>query len=405
MIYHPEALPQGWERASFKDLFRRIERRCTIEDAQFYDCVGARWYGGGAFIRERLSGVEITRKQQWIVHSGDLVYNKLFAWKGAFAIADESADRCIVSDKFPTYEINLGLVDPGFLRYYLMTPALASQSASLSKGAAAISKLTLNPPQFWNLTMPLPPLDEQRVLVQRINETAARIDHMIDLRSGAVRNAQSIFGSYLDRVMNRLSELHPMQSLLDVADSTRGISYGVVQTGLPYEDGVPTLRAGNLQRFRVILDDVKRIDPMVADAYHRTSLYGGEVLLKIRGGFGEVAVCPDVLAGGNVSREIAVIPFTDEILSRYGMYALSAPSNQKIMASNLRGTSYVGINLRDVRNVSIPVPPVSTQGVIVTRLDELLTMVDSLIAAQEASHRGLRMLLPSILDKTFKGQL
>jgi type I restriction enzyme, S subunit len=45
-----------------------------------------RWYGKGAFVRERLPGLEIARKQQWVIKAGDVVYNKLFAWKGAEAV-------------------------------------------------------------------------------------------------------------------------------------------------------------------------------------------------------------------------------------------------------------------------------------------------------------------------------
>jgi type I restriction enzyme S subunit len=172
----------SWRSARFDEIFERVDRKFLLDDSEQYKCVGVRWYGMGAFVRGRLLGAEISRKQQWLLRSGDIVYNKLFAWKGAFAIADDSVDGCIVSDKFPTYRANSERVDKRWLRYYFQTPILAQQAQTLSKGAAAISKLTLNPPQFWDLSIPLPPLPEQRRIVARIEELAAKINEVRTLR-------------------------------------------------------------------------------------------------------------------------------------------------------------------------------------------------------------------------------
>jgi type I restriction enzyme, S subunit len=92
------SLPEGWRVVRLDQVLRRAERRITLDDSAIYKCVGVRWYGKGAFVRERLPGLSIARKQQWVIESGDVVYNKLFAWKGAFAIADDAVNVCIVSD-------------------------------------------------------------------------------------------------------------------------------------------------------------------------------------------------------------------------------------------------------------------------------------------------------------------
>lgn len=99
----------------------RVDRRFEIDDSSEYRCVGVRWYGLGAFVREKLFGYEIRRKQQWIIRQEDIVYNKLFAWKGAFAVAGNEVDGCIVSDKFPTYSADTEMVDARYLGYYFRT--------------------------------------------------------------------------------------------------------------------------------------------------------------------------------------------------------------------------------------------------------------------------------------------
>src|SRR5260370_14666474 len=169
-------LPSGWNLARFNEFLGRIEgREITIDDSQNYNCVGVRWYGCGAFIRERPLGLDISRKQQWVIKNGDVVYNKLFAWKGAFAVADETVDGCIVSDKFPLYRINEEMVYPAYIRHFFRAPEIATQAGLLSNGAAALRKLPLDPPQFWDLTIPLPPIEEQRRIVERIERLSQEI--------------------------------------------------------------------------------------------------------------------------------------------------------------------------------------------------------------------------------------
>src|ERR1700722_211318 len=131
---------------TFDKILRRADGKITLDDVADYQCVGLRLYGRGAFIRELKSGATIKRKQQWLLRAGDVVYNKLFAWKGTFAIADASVNGCIVSDKFPTYTLDPTAVSPEFLALWFRSHRLASDAKSLSKGAAALSKLTLNPP-------------------------------------------------------------------------------------------------------------------------------------------------------------------------------------------------------------------------------------------------------------------
>ncbi len=206
-------------------------------------------------------------------------------------------------------------------------------------------------------------------------------------------------------MINEFTQIYELEELINLVEKDRGISHGVVLTGENLPDGIPTLRAGDLQKFHVKLDNVKKIDPEIEKKCQRTKLSGGELLLRIRGGVGKVAICPVEMIGGNVSREIAVIPFTDQVFSKYAMYALASPIYQTKMVNKLRGTSYVGINLKDVRQLSIPTPPLSEQKRIVEYLDRLQSKIETMKKEREKALEETDALLPSILDKAFKGEL
>ena len=275
----------------------------------------------------------------------------------------------------------------------------------MSTGSAALSKLTLNPPKFLLLTMPLPPLAEQRRVVTRIEKLADLIHEARTLRHEAAEHTEGLFFAGCERELQLLESAYPCKQLSELVDASRGISYGIVQTGTPVDDGVATLRAGNLHWFRCETGNVKRVSPDIESGYQRTRLRGGELLLRIRGGVGEVAVCPQEMVGGNVSREIAVISFTSEVSPRYAMYLMAAPTVQGRMAGHVKGTSYVGLNLKDVRTLKIPVPPLPEQRRIVADLDALQAQVDALMRVQTETATELDALMPSILSKAFNGEL
>ena len=56
-------------------------------------------------------------------------------------------------------------------------------------------------------------------------------------------------------------------------------------------------------------------------------------------------------------------------------------------------------------NISIPVPPLDEQRRIVAYLDGLQAKVNALRELQSTSGEELSALMPSILDKAFKGEL
>ena len=368
--------------------------------------VGMRLYGKGPFHRELKPALRIAKKSHFVLKSGDVIYNKLFAWKGTFGLVPSELDGMFVSDKFPTYELDRNQVDERFLYWYFHCPQLWEEAQAMSTGSAALSKLTLNPPKFLLLTMPHPTLQEQRRVAEKLDCLSGPIREVALLRQKAAEESDGLLFACCELALRRTEQRFPNEPLGSLVDQVRGISYGVVQTGSDVEDGVPTLRAGDLRWFRVNTTNVKRITQQLADSYLRTKLEGGELLLRIRGGVGALAVAPDAIVGGNVSREIAVIPFQrNRIEPRFAMYLLAAHTNQSRLVRHVKGTSYVGINLRDVRSLPLPVPPPSEQRAIVDQLDGLQAEVATLERLQTETSAELAALMPAILDRAFKGEL
>ena len=102
-------------RVQFKDFLIPNRRPYTLGPTEDANLVGMRWYGLGPFHRELKPAIKIHKKSHFVIKNGDIIYNKLFAWKGAFGIVPKKLDGMFVSDKFPTYKFDESFVNSKYL--------------------------------------------------------------------------------------------------------------------------------------------------------------------------------------------------------------------------------------------------------------------------------------------------
>lgn len=157
--------------------------------------------------------------------------------------------------------------------------------------------------------------------------------------------------------------------------SDGSISYGVVQPGTPVVQGVPILRVNNFCDGRLDLSDVLKISPAIEEKHSRTRLCGGEVLLTLVGSVGQVAVAPMCVSGFNVARAIGVIRPCSNIDASWIALCLRSPLSQHLLNSVANTTVQTTINLRDLKEILIPIPPVAER----ESLTELFVLLDARI--------------------------
>jgi type I restriction enzyme, S subunit len=145
--------------------------------------------------------------------------------------------------------------------------------------------------------------------------------------------------------------------------------------------------------------------------YARTPLHGGEVLIAVQGSVGKVAVVPPSLKNANISRTLAVIPPVLPDLAEWIALALQAPPSKVDMFGVILGSTRDSLNLRDLRNVEIRVPPLEEQRRIIERVNALLSEIQKVeeklqqIGAIKGSTIKADRLQLAIFDKAYKGHL
>jgi type I restriction enzyme S subunit len=361
-----------------------------------------RLYGLGPFHRELKLASKIQKKSHFVIRKNDVIYNKLFAWKGTFGIVSGELDGMFVSDKFPTYELNEKLVDRDFLRWYFRYPPLWEQARQMSIGSAALSKLTLNPPKFMELTIPLPPLSEQRRIVAKIELLAAKIDEATPLKQESTSLTSLLTKSSSSQVF------HGKEcSVGEVSNVTKlaGFEYTKYFTNAG-PGPIRVVRAGNVRNSGLDLSNAMTIPSEVSNALPRSQLQAGDVVMTFIGAkIGDVthilSAHGRLHCGPNVARITPSAALDTEYLERM----LQAPYVQDQILEITKSTAQPSLSMKTIRELRVLLPSREEQRRIVAYLDGLQAKVDQVKRLQAESAAELDALLPAILDRAFKGEL
>ena len=107
--------------------------------------------------------------------SGDLVINTLWAWMGAMGVSSKDG---IVSPAYNVYEPGMHL-DPRYVDALVGLSTFAQEVTRYSKGVWS-SRLRLYPEGFFAVSLPIPPLREQREIAAHIANETCKLDGLRD---------------------------------------------------------------------------------------------------------------------------------------------------------------------------------------------------------------------------------
>ena len=190
-----------------------------------------------------------------------------------------------------------------------------------------------------------------------------------------------------------------------LCDPGRPITYGILKPGPHQPDGVPYVRVADFSNDQLRLSDIRRTTPAIADAYRRSTLGQGDVLLSIRGTFGRLCRVPPGLEGANITQDTARLSIHSLVNPDYVVICLTSPDTQDRMRRAARGVAVRGLNIGDVRALQVALPTREEQNEIVRRVHELFgvaAVIEERLATASASAQGLSQ---AVLAKAFRGEL
>lgn len=169
-----------------------------------------------------------------------------------------------------------------------------------------------------------------------------------------------------------------VKSLKDCTDKSTVITYGIVQTGLHVEDGIRVLRTIDLQKDKIDSSNLLRTTKEISNSYKRTVLKKFDLVCNVRASVGDFNIIEeDDLVGCNTTRGVARISPNQEINPYYLLWFLRSETNKKQMELLIKGTTFIDINIADLREILVPVPKnKNEQNAIATKLNQIIKALD-----------------------------
>jgi type I restriction enzyme, S subunit len=139
----------------------------------------------------------------------------------------------------------------------------------------------------------------------------------------------------------------------------------------------------------------------------RSRVFPGDVLTNIVGPpLGKVSIVPDKYPEWNINQAIVLFRTGDSVINKYLSFVLQSPSFQKRLIATARATAgQYNVSLSTCRKISMPIPPIPEQRLIVAEVEQRLSVVQEMEQTVEASLKRAGRLRQAIFKRAFEGRL
>ncbi len=286
---------------------------------------------------------------------------------------------------------------PKYLFYFFKSDDFIGQFRSHLTGI--IGGVSLN--KFKELEIKLPPLATQHKIVTKLDAIFVEIDKAMASVEANVRNAESLFQSYLGNLFQDLFETCEIRLLVDVSNK---ISDGVHKKPNYTDSGIPFLKINNLtEGSGISFKNVSYISKEDHEEFKkRTHPEKGDILITKDGTIGVVRVIETEIEF-SIFVSLALIKPKAMIDSYYLSFLLTSPQIQNLLVP--QGAALKHIYLTDLRKLGIPVPPPSLQKKLTETLLNFSRAIEEIKTRQSSKLAHLSDLRISILKQAFNGEL
>lgn len=327
-------------------------------------------------------------------------------------------------------------LDTSFIRYQLRESDFRERLCAEVSGVGG-SLTRAQPKKVEGYTLRIAPLAEQKRIAQKLDALLAQVDTLkarIDAipalvaqvrrstlalvtvgtsSASATESATAVDPTdYNHRAQITLGdevlELPPgwtSAPLGSLIDSSRKLCYGVVQPGPEVESGIEMIRVCDINGGKIAWGELRRISQEVDNEYRRSRVAPGDILLSVVGSIGRAAIVRESRPA-NIARAVArVAADRSRVSSEWLCLWLTSPRVQWWLLSSSKEVARKTLNLKELSELPVPVPPKEVQDATVRRVEQLFAFADQLEARVSATQKRIDTLTQSLLAKAFRGEL
>jgi type I restriction enzyme S subunit len=291
--------------------------------------------------------------------------------------------------------INLDEIYTEYCFYFIQSNPKILEDGFHGAGLKHISKAYIS-----DIKIPLPPLEEQKHIAAVLSKAEA----LIAERKQSIQLLDEYLKStFLEMFGDPVKNEKGWEKIVfeGIVAKDCPLTYGIVQPGEEYKEGVPVIRPVDLTQSFVYRKGLKLIDPKISNQFKRTILKGGEILMCVRGTTGIVSIASKELMGCNVTRGIVPIWFDSNYNSLFAFELIKTKAINNLIQELTYGATLKQINLSDLRKIKIINPPLKLQ----TQFAQIVEKTEALKTQYKAHLQELEQLYGALSQRAFRGEM
>lgn len=375
--------------AKLEEVLRLSRESVDIDPLMTYKQITVRLHHKGVVLREEKSGQEVKSKQ-YLAKKGQFIISRIDARNGAMGLIPSELDGAVVTNDFLTYDIGENRLFPKYFDYLMSTQTFVDECIKASEGTT--NRVRLKPEKFLEIEILLPPLDEQKRIVARIESLMDRVEEARSFRGGIDKDIRSmLIGAYLKIIEEAkyllMAEVAPLiRRPVQIEISKQYYELGVRSFGKGtfHKPAIDGIAVGTKKIYRIEEDDL---------IFNNVFAWEGAVAVvksKDHDRVGSHRFITCVAHEGAITSSFLCFHF----LTNGGLEQLGEASPGGAGRNRTLG-------IKKLEKIRVPVPSIGKQ----IWFDSLQAKVDELKKLQIETEKEIEQLIPSILDKAFKGDL
>lgn len=310
------------------------------------------------------------------------------------------------------------IIDDDYLYQYYLSDFY--QDFCIKAGSGRSAQAGFNRDDMEKIPFPLPPLSEQRRIVDRIESIFAKLDEAKEKAQAVVdgfelRNSAILHKAFTGELTAKWREEHSLtlddwetDNLGDRFEIMSGVQKTPART--PKDHPIPYLAVANVYRDSVDVSEIRYFE-VADDELERLKLKNKDLLIVEGNGSGnEIGRCAmwrgELPVCIHQNHIIRMRKKDEKILEEYVLYYLNSDAGKKIMKIRAKTTAGLyNLSVGKIRTIPVPFAMIEEQIEIVRILDSLLAKENAAKEAAESVLDHIDTMKKAVLARAFRGEL
>ncbi len=406
-------LPVDWGVVRLGEVFTEVNsdsRKIFIDKKSSYKLIMTKLYAKGIQLKCIIEGSKIASNVMFLIKKDDFIFSKINIRKGAFDFVPEELDGAVVSSEHPILNLDFSKADKSYIKFYLSQPHTWEAFKKEAKGFSGKERVKVR--EFLNITIPLPPLEEQKAIAEVLRSVQSAIEKTEEVIRATKELKKSMMKHLFtygyvpvdetDKVKLKETEIGLIPEHWEVVRLGEVAEYYLGRTPPRKEQEnwsnpqYPWITISDMSDFGYIINTKERISEYALKKYFNRISQAGTLLMSFKLTIGRTSILKiDAVHNEAI---ISIYPKENEIDKMFLFYYLPNIDYSNFMDKVVKGNT---LNKQKLKTLPIPLPPLEEQKAIA----EVLRAIDEKLQKEEEYKKALQNLFKSLLHHLMSGKI